>query len=50
MSEFKAQILGVGLVLSIFAALNAVVPTFFGGVWDKISSQVNVVLTTNPGS
>ncbi len=44
MSEFKAQILGIILVLSIFIVLNQVVPQFFTQIWDNIVDRINQVL------
>lgn len=46
MSEFKAQILGIILVLSIFSFLNTNVSSFFTDIWNNITTQVEQV--TNP--
>ncbi|MDD2433871.1 MAG: hypothetical protein WC196_00835 [Bacilli bacterium] len=41
MGEFKAQILGIILVLSIFAALSSPVKTSFTNAWSAISNQIS---------
>lgn len=41
MGEFKAQILGIILVLSIFVLLNQMVPQFFTQIWSNIVARVN---------
>lgn len=44
MGEFKAQILGIILVLSIFVLLNEMVPQFFSQIWANIVTRVNNVI------
>jgi hypothetical protein len=48
--EFKAQILGVILVLGVFAALNGVFQSSFVGAWNQVSSQVAVMATSSVSS
>jgi uncharacterized membrane protein YwzB len=43
-SEFKAQILGVILVLGIFIALNSTVSDFFVDTWNDITNQISTIL------
>ncbi len=40
MGEFKAQILGIVLVLSVFGILVASVPNVFTGVWTGIEQKI----------
>jgi hypothetical protein len=47
MGEFKAQILGVILVLGVFAALNGVFASTFVGAWQQVSSQVVIMATSS---
>jgi hypothetical protein len=47
MSEFKAQILGIILVLGIFVVLNQSVTNFFSDTWNNIQQQVNSLVTTS---
>lgn len=46
MSEFKAQILGVIIVLGIFVALNSTVSQFFVDTWNSITSQITATIMT----
>ncbi|MDD4123796.1 MAG: hypothetical protein VB122_06980 [Erysipelotrichales bacterium] len=41
MGEFKAQILGVILVLGIFAALSGTINGVFTNAWQNVSSQIS---------
>jgi len=50
MGEFKAQILGVILVLGVFAALNGVFASSFVGAWQQVSSHVVVMETSSASS
>jgi hypothetical protein len=47
MGEFKAQILGVILVLGVFAALNGVFASSFVGAWQQVSSQIVIMATSS---
>lgn len=44
MSEFKAQILGILLVLTVFALMNNQVAELFTGVWSTISDRISAQL------
>lgn len=41
MGEFKAQILGIILVLSVFVLLNQMIPQFFTQIWTNIIARIN---------
>jgi hypothetical protein len=47
MSEFKAQILGVIIILGIFAVLNKTVSGFFQSTWANIQNQVTQLIQTS---
>ena len=48
MGEFKAQILGVILVLGVFAALNGIFQESFTAAWKQVASQVAVQVDSTP--
>ena len=48
MGEFKAQILGVILVLGVFAALNGAFTEAFTDAWDQVALQVAEQITPTP--
>ena len=50
MGEFKAQILGIILVLGIFAALSTPVKNSFTSAWNKISTQISSQIDANGGA
>ena len=45
MSEIKGQLLGVILVIMIFAAVGGLMMTAFKGVGQQVTSQVNSAIT-----
>jgi len=47
MSEFKAQILAILLVLGIFGFLNGKFQSFFSGLWTKVEEQLNSAVSSS---
>lgn len=47
MAEFKAQILGILLVLSVFGVLATAYTTLAKNTIDNVSTQVSEVLSSN---
>lgn len=47
MSEIKGQLLGIILVLSIFATVSAALATVYGKMTTSISSQVSSITATD---
>jgi hypothetical protein len=47
MSEFKAQILAILLVLGTFGVLNAKFQSFFTSLWDKVETRLNETLASS---
>ena len=47
MSEFKAQILGILLVIGVFAVLKVSYETLINNTVDTVTSEVSEVLATN---
>ncbi len=47
MAEFKAQILGIVLVLGVFSVLATAFSSLAQNTMDNVSNQVSEVLTSN---
>ena len=50
MSEVKGQLLGVILVIMIFAAVGGLMMSAFKGVGQQVTSQVNSAITEVQGN